>query len=129
MIDKMIGTKGCALFSWVWHAIGRLLDWTYRILRVLLLLILVLLSAALICTALHGYLHACPCFFKRFSDAEVIQVVYGLPMTEAFERAERGEIVLGGCLVGPVGGVCPYCKWPCQWTDWEKYMGEESNGP
>jgi len=129
MTEQSTGTKGSAFFSWVRHAINRLLDLTYRALRILLLLNVVLLSAALICTALHGYLHTCPFFFKRFSDAEVVQMVYGLPMTEAFERAERGEIVLGGCMVGPVGGVCPHCHWPCQWVDLEKYIGEESNGP
>jgi hypothetical protein len=56
-------------------------------------------------------------------------MVYGLPMPETWERAERGEIVLGGCLVGPIGGVCPHCHWPCQWTDWNNTWKRKATGP
>ena len=31
----------------------------------------------------------------------VVPIVYGLPTEEGFAAARRGEIVLGGCLVGP----------------------------
>ena len=31
----------------------------------------------------------------------VVPIMYGLPTEEGFAAAERGEIALGGCLVGP----------------------------
>ncbi|GAA3959253.1 hypothetical protein GCM10023085_47050 [Actinomadura viridis] len=36
-------------------------------------------------------------------------VLYGLPGPEMFEAAERGEIVLGGCEVGPERWWCGTC--------------------
>ncbi len=39
---------------------------------------------------------ACPVCGSR----EVIPIVYGMPSEDDVERAERGEFVLGGCLVG-----------------------------
>ena len=32
---------------------------------------------------------------------KLIDIIYGLPLTEAFEAAERGEIILGGCCISP----------------------------
>ena len=31
----------------------------------------------------------------------VLPVVYGLPQPELFEQAARGEVLLGGCIIGP----------------------------
>ncbi len=42
--------------------------------------------------------------------------VYGLPTLEGLESEERGEIVLGGCLVGSLSAVCRYCRLPAQYT-------------
>jgi len=42
-------------------------------------------------------------------SVEVIEIVYGYPTEETFERAEAGEVRLGGCVVG----YCDpnkYCK-------------------
>ena len=36
-------------------------------------------------------------------------LVYGLPSPELFEAAERGEAVLGGCVVEPG----PVARWAC----------------
>ncbi len=33
------------------------------------------------------------------SSAQVVRILYGMPTYEAFEAAERGEFVLGGCMV------------------------------
>lgn len=30
-----------------------------------------------------------------------VDILYGMPSVEAFEMAERGEIVLGGCCIEP----------------------------
>jgi hypothetical protein len=61
----------------------------------------------------HTYLHVCPLHVARFERRAIVPVVYGLPLGgEMFERAARGEIVLGGCVAGPLAGVCPYCHWP-----------------
>lgn len=30
---------------------------------------------------------------------KVVSILYGFPSGEAFEKAERGEIVLGGCCI------------------------------
>ena len=35
----------------------------------------------------------------RCKSARVVTIVYGLPGMEAFEEAQAGEIVLGGCEV------------------------------
>ena len=35
--------------------------------------------------------------------APVVPVVYGMPGTELFEQSDRGEVVLGGCVVVPRG--------------------------
>ena len=34
-------------------------------------------------------------------SSNYIPIVYGKPSSEALKKARRGEIVLGGCLVGP----------------------------
>jgi hypothetical protein len=37
-------------------------------------------------------------------------VIFGLPGPELAERARRGEVVLGGCMVMPdVRGACKQC--------------------
>jgi len=40
-----------------------------------------------------------------------VRIVYGLPGPEMFEAAERGEILLGGCVIGPDSPTtgCPAC--------------------
>ncbi len=40
-----------------------------------------------------------PC--PRCGAHETVPIVYGHPSAEAFEAAERDEIVLGGCVVTP----------------------------
>jgi len=51
----------------------------------------------------------CP---KCGSD-ELIQISYGLPTTKAVERANKGEIILGGCVVSEDSPLwcCNKCKY------------------
>ena len=44
--------------------------------------------------------------------APVVPVVYGMPDGELFERADRGEVVLGGCVILPAGPT-----WQCRGPD------------
>lgn len=96
----------------------RFLPVVRRIKRIVLILGLGLLCFITVTTALHMGLHVCPFHFARFARSNVIPVVYGLPTSEALEEAKRGEIVLGGCEVGFIGGVCSYCKWPVRLSEW-----------
>ena len=44
----------------------------------------------------------------------IVRIVYGLPGPELFEKAERGEVMLGGCIItgnDPAHG-CLECGWP-----------------
>lgn len=45
-----------------------------------------------------------------------VRILYGLPRPEDEERARRGEVVLGGCLVGPNDPryACPECGEPIE---------------
>ena len=42
-------------------------------------------------------LHPCP----RCGSTDAIRIAYGFPSIEMGEAADRGEIRLGGCIVGP----------------------------
>jgi ADP-ribosyl-[dinitrogen reductase] hydrolase len=46
------------------------------------------------------------------SRLKLLPVLYGYPTPEAFERAERGELVIGGCIPGGPSGVCAVCHEP-----------------
>jgi len=45
----------------------------------------------------HTKLRPCP----ACGSTDAVRIVYGYPSLELGEAEERGEIVLGGCLVGP----------------------------
>lgn len=34
-------------------------------------------------------------------STRILEILYGLPTLEAFERSERGELMLGGCCIYP----------------------------
>jgi hypothetical protein len=44
---------------------------------------------------------------------DLVPVVYGMPDLDAFEAAERGEVIIGGCMPLLSGDVigCPHCRW------------------
>lgn len=42
-----------------------------------------------------------------------VEIAYGMPGPELFQAAERGEVVLGGCILGLAGSfthACPTCS-------------------
>ena len=44
----------------------------------------------------------------------VVRIIYGYPGPELFERAERGEVMLGGCCISAEGDPTsgrPVCGW------------------
>jgi len=94
----------------------RAVAWSLRALAITTTALVVL---GVLNVLIHTYLHVCPLHLSRFADRAIVPVVYGLPYGgDMFGRAARGEIVLGGCVVGPLAGVCPYCHWPA------KFRGE-----
>ena len=55
---------------------------------------------------------ACPA-----CGGKLLPILYGLPSGEGFQMAERGEVVLGGCIVGGDDPqfACAKCReryWP-----------------
>ena len=58
-------------------------------------------------------------------STNVVRICYGLPGPELFERAKRGEIVLGGCCITGNDPTC-HCK-DCghNWSrDWARDGGQ-----
>ena len=48
----------------------------------------------------HAYIHDLSALSNlRFDDA--IRIVYGYPASSSEQAEQRGEIVLGGCVIGP----------------------------
>jgi hypothetical protein len=49
----------------------------------------------------------------RCGSDRIVEIAYGLPTAEAGEAAERGEFILGGCMVGPGSPEwgCAACHW------------------
>jgi hypothetical protein len=47
-----------------------------------------------------------------------VRILYGYPTAESFERAGRGEIVLGGCVLtgDDPEWACPACRNPVATT-------------
>ena len=50
---------------------------------------------------------ACP----KCGSEQVLPIAYGLPGPEMWEMANRGEIVLGGCVVDSPQWSCQACGW------------------
>jgi hypothetical protein len=57
-----------------------------------------------------------PC--PRCGSTDAARILYGYPSSEMFEASERGEIILGGCLVGPESPAyeCRACRAPLPWV-------------
>lgn len=51
-----------------------------------------------------------------------VPILYGFPTYEAFEASERGEIRLGGCIVGDEDPefACPACDALLPWVSPER---------
>ena len=48
----------------------------------------------------------------KCGSAKNIPIVYGRPSTELMEKAERGEVALGGCIITPDRNLykCKVCR-------------------
>ena len=46
----------------------------------------------------------------KCSEAAILRILYGQPVSEKVAMVERGEAVLGGCVIGP--GEMP--DWRCR---------------
>lgn len=57
-----------------------------------------------------------PC--ARCGSAEAVEILYGYPSIEMGGAADRGEIVLGGCIVGDESPdyQCRDCRSPLPWV-------------
>lgn len=56
-----------------------------------------------------------------------IPIVYGYPTSETMERARRGEVALGGCII--MGGeprqtLCPRCSLEAAQVDLGEFFGD-----
>jgi len=103
-----------------WSLISPVFAVIGKVLRVVRLLALAGLVFIIDNTVLHVWLHVCPWHFAHFKPTALVPVVYGYPSSEMLQRAQRGQVVLGGCLVGPVTGVCPHCHWPSRFRSQAK---------
>jgi hypothetical protein len=54
----------------------------------------------------------------RCGSADVLRIVYGYPTPEAFEAADRGDIALGGCVIGEESPAyeCRACHASLPWV-------------
>src|SRR5512139_1366329 len=95
----------------MWHIVEHLLRGLLCTLKAALVLSLILISVPLLDTLCHMGLHSCPHTFSFFDPSRIIPVVYGLPTEEMYREAEEGKIALGWCVLGPVSGLCPHCRW------------------
>ena len=52
-----------------------------------------------------------------FNRSSLFRILVQAKGRDSIERAKKGEIVLGGCVVGPIAAVCPYCRWPARFCN------------
>lgn len=52
-------------------------------------------------------------------EVRPVPIVFGYPTPETFESADRGEVLLGGCVVdgNEPTARCPECRTDLQWSD------------
>ena len=69
-------------------------------------------------SAVHRCLGLCPLTLSKFEESNVIPIVYGLPSRGMLEEAQKGHILLGGCILGSTVAVCPHCHAGVKFRDW-----------
>lgn len=67
-----------------------------------------------------GYEPKCP-----NCGGKLLPIEYGLPGYDLFEKAEAGEIFLGGCCVEDIEYHCNSCKKGCS-KDLKTYIDQEN---
>ena len=57
-----------------------------------------------------------PC--PQCSSTDAVRIAYGFPGIELAEAARQGEVVLGGCVIGPESPAfeCRACGSPLPWV-------------
>jgi hypothetical protein len=73
-----------------------------------------------------------PC--PRCGSTDAVEIIYGLPDMELGMAAERGEVVLGGCIVGDESPdyECRRCGTPLPWvrpSDEDDHEAEREGEP
>ena len=106
---------GNARRIWVVSALEFIGEFAYKLARAYIVLAAVLILALALMVVPHSVFRVCPLGFARYEEA--VPIVYGLPTWETAEKARTGEVVLGGCVVGPFRSACPYCGWPVALRD------------
>jgi hypothetical protein len=84
--------------------------------KLTLVMIMTFFVFLLVNTILHVQIHVCPWHLSGFNRNDIVPVTYGYATDESFEKSKQGKVVLGGCVTGPVAGVCPFCHWPAAIT-------------
>ena len=60
-------------------------------------------------------------------QSEIPPVMYGRPGPEMWEAAERGEILIGGCIRGrPIKQPCPTCGQMAETSDHGRNIGSDA---
>src|SRR4030065_1073709 len=77
-----------------------------RIMRAFFILCWVAFLLPVLVIGPHWGLNVCPFHIKTFKRSQLVPVVYGLPTIQGLASESRGEIVLGGCMVGSLSVVC-----------------------
>lgn len=93
----------------------------HRIIKAIFIFILTVYCCLGVVTILHWGMNVCTFHFATFTKSEIIPTVYGLPDWDMLMKANDDKIILGGCMVHFLSGVCPYCHWPTDFTfnrDW-----------
>lgn len=94
----------------------RLGNFLPRVFKVIAILIVVFYCSIAMVIAPHWGLDVCPFAFKNMRQSDFIPVVHGLPTVDIYLKAEKGEILFGGCLVHPMKAVCRHCGWPVKFS-------------
>lgn len=59
-------------------------------------------------------------------DEQGLEIIYGRPTSKTMDRAKRGEVVLGGCMIGKgmPQWYCPKCehRWGDAYAPYEELL-------
>ncbi|MEI7902245.1 MAG: hypothetical protein WCK89_18490 [bacterium] len=84
--------------------------WLLKGLFILWLALVAYLAFGYLVDRAHVSLNWCPLKLKRFTQDQMVPVVYGYPSSEMLQDAQSGKITLGGCCPKSWAAMCPFCK-------------------